>query len=120
MIYNSCNFPDSCDCLDCEERNMKKSRAPQIIKNFYKSERKKLSYMERKELIKDYFSDVEFEYNEANNATNIYNMLCEVLEVMPKDILIDNNSMGLFKSALQDTTGIEIKLPEENKSKKYI
>lgn len=160
MIYNSCNFPKSCDCSNCEEVNMNiksienypfyklldnnsdeyentrmyeklmelksnlrkeeinmrysvssnpKSKVPQIIKNMFESKRKGLFYKERKELIKDYFSDVKKEYNEANNATNIYNMLAEILEVIPKDILQDNNTMRLFKSALQDTTGIEIK-----------
>lgn len=131
MIYNSCRFPDSCDCLDCEEVNMgikpikdhpkyeiyyKRSKALKLQKLFC---RKELNYKERKELIKYYFSDVEKEYNEANNATNIYNMFTEILEVMPKDILIDNNTIGLFKSALQDTIGTEIKT-ETIKDKIYI
>jgi len=98
-------------------------RPKPIMPKFQKIfERKELIYEERKELIKDYFSDVEKEYNEANNATNIYNMLAEILEVMPKHILIDNNTMGLFKNALQDTTGIEIKTEpiKQIKDKIYI
>jgi len=55
--------------------------------------------------------------NEANNATNLYNIFTEILESIPKDVLIDNETLGLFKNALEDTIGEE---NAKSKLKKYI
>jgi len=81
--------------------------------NFLK--RKEMNYDSRKLLIKHYWDDVQTEYTEANQPTNIYNMFCEMLESMPKDIISGCETQGLFKDALETVIG-----KEATKSKKYI
>jgi len=119
MIVNSCNYPESCDCTDCEwerSRNRTKRQISQQL-NKLKPKRKPLNYDSRKLSIKYYWDDVQNEYHESNNPTNIYNMFCEMLEAMPQDSLEDCETMGLFKSALEDTIG---KMQAKTKYKTYI
>ena len=80
-------------------------------------ERKHLSYQDRKKFLEYLWTDVEWEYNEANNATNIYNIFTEILENIPTKVLSDNETISLFKNALENTIGIE---NSKTKHKKYI
>jgi len=79
--------------------------------------RKKLDYEGRKNLIKHYWDDVNNEYTEANYPTNLYNMFYEVLESIPKEVLSNCETLGLFKEALIKTIGEE---EAKSKIKKYI
>ena len=44
-------------------------------------------------------------------------MFMEMLEVMPRDILTSNETLLLFKGALEETIGVE---EAKTKNKKYI
>jgi len=79
--------------------------------------RKKLDYKGRKNLIKHYWDDVNGEYTEANHPTNLYNMFSEMLESIPKEVLSECETLGLFKGALIKTIGKE---KAKSKNKIYI
>jgi hypothetical protein len=124
-MYSSCNYPESCDCSDCENARatIRIAKDFKRIGNHLKKlqpKRKNLNYDSRKLLIKYYWEDVQYEYNEANHPTNIYNMFCEILESMPQKSLKDCNTLSLFQSALEDTIGKENIQSNQSKNKTYI
>ncbi len=98
--YHKANW--ALEDLSIEEKEYKIYKDQQEQK---KSKIKPLTYKNRKELISQYWSHIQVEYNEANNATNLYNMFSEILEVLPNEILKDNQTLGLFHDALIDKIG---------------
>lgn len=100
-------------------RNVPPRMRPKAPENFQMFKRREMNYDSRKLLLKNYWNDVQFEYTEANHATNIYNMFCEILESMPQKSLKECYTLVLFENALKDTIGKD-NITVHNKPKKYI
>jgi len=91
-----------------------KPKAPKRVEIF---KRKPNIYKDRIKLLKEYYSDVKLEYNEANIPTNLFNIFEEMLSSIPKEDLIQCETLGLFKDALEETIGVQ---NAKTKNKKYI
>ena len=125
MIFNSCDYPEPCDCAECEARRSAKRIAKDvgIIKSAVrkmKPKRKELNRESRKLAIKHHYTDIQSEFYEDNIPTNLFTLFEEFLEAVPTSDLAECNTIGLFEDALAERLKRDGVALKDFKNKKYI
>jgi len=117
-MFNSCTYPESCDCTECEGR----SRVAKIKSEIRKltQKRKGLNRDSRKLAIKYHYTDIKSEFYEDNIPTNLFTLFEEFLETVPSSDLAECNTIAIFESALKERLKQDGVTPKIFKIKKYI
>ena len=125
MIFNSCKYPHSCDCAECESRKSADRISKDIgkIKSAVRKvipKRKELNRDSRLLAIKHYYTDIRAEFYEDNVPTNLFTLFEEFLKSVPTSDLMECNTVGLFEGALSERLNRDGVVSKKLKNKKYI
>jgi len=120
-MFNSCTYPESCDCAECEGRSYH-NRVAKIKSEIRKltQKRKGLNRDSRKLAIKYHYTDIQSEFYEDNIPTNLFTLFEEFLETVPSSDLAECNTIGLFEDALAERLKRDGVVLKDFKNKKYI
>ena len=121
MMFNSCTYPEPCDCTECDaRRSLERIGIIESAVRKMKPKRKELNRESRKLAIKHHYTDIQSEFYEDNIPTNLFTLFEEFLEAVPTYDLAECNTIGLFEDALAERLKRDGVVLKDFKNKKYI